>query len=295
MASSAMAQSLNLYTQWSSYSLAGTSEAGAIAYSRDTDSLYSVGDEGGAIVRYSKTGQILDQFMMIGPTSKPDTEGITYLGGGKFLVADERTQSGYVYTFVAGGSGSYSASYNFAAAVGNIGLEGVAYDPATNSVWGVKETAPQAVYQMINFGASGQEVIVNPGAPWGLSPSRLGLTDLSDIYALSASQAFIGTGRELNLLILSQEARRIIEVTREGDIVSSIDISFLGSTSIEGMTMDDNGTLYLAAESTLAGGGSTMFVLNAVPEPSTYALIGLAGIAGLVTLIRRSRERRQVA
>lgn len=289
MASPAMAQSLSLYTQWSSYSLTSSSEAGAIAYSRDTDSLYVVGDEGGPIVRYSKTGQALDQFSMIGPTSKPDTEGIAYLGGGKFLVADERMQTGYVYTYVAGGRADYSSQHVFGASVGNIGLEGVAYDPATNSVWGVKETAPQAVYLMNNFGQPEQSVTVNPGAPGGLHPSRLGLTDLSDIYAMSASNAFIGTPQEMNLLILSQESNRIIEITREGIIVGSLDISFLGSNSIEGMTMDDNGTIYLAAEGTLAGGGSTLYVLNAVPEPSTYALLAISAL-GLWALSRRQRK-----
>jgi uncharacterized protein YjiK len=293
IASPAMADSLSVYTQWSSYNLDHSSEASALTYSRDTNSLYVVGDEGGPIVRYSTTGQFLDSFSMLGPTSKPDTEGITYLGNGKFLVADERAQTGYVYTYAAGTTASFSSAHVFGATVGNIGLEGVAYDPATNSVWGVKETAPQAVYKMTNFNQPGQSVIENPGAPGGLHPSRLGLTDLSDIYAMSASLAFVGTDREMNLLILSQEANKIIEMTRDGTKVGTIDISFLGSHSIEGMTMDDLGNIYLSAEDTLAGGGSTLFVLStaSIPEPSTYALMAV----GALSLWALSRRKRKVA
>jgi uncharacterized protein YjiK len=288
LASPAMAQSLELYTQWTSYALTGSSEASALTYNRDTNSLYVVGDEGGPIVRYSLTGQRLDQFNMIGPTSSPDTEGITYIGGGQFLVADEREQTAYLYTYIAGATASFTASYRFGATVGNIGLEGIAYDPATNSVWGVKESSPRAVYQMTGFNTPSQTVLTNPG---NLTPSRIGLADLADVYAMSASLAFVGTTREMNLLFLSQEDNKIVEMTRTGTTVSSLDISFLGSHNIEGITMDDNGTLYLAAERTIAGGGSTLYVLNAVPEPSSCALLALGTLAPWAL----SRRKRKVA
>lgn len=285
IASPAMAQPLELYTQWTSYALTGSSEASAITYSRDTNSLYVVGDEGGPIVRYSLTGQKLDQFNMIGPTSKPDTEGIASIGAGQFLVADEREQTAYLYTYIAGATASFSASYRFGPATTNIGLEGIAYDPAANSVWGVKESSPRAVYQMTGFNTPSQTVLTNPG---NLTPSRIGLTDLADVYALSASLAFLGTNREMNLLFLSQEDNKIVEMTRAGTTVSSLDISFLGSHNIEGITMDDNGTLYLAAEKTLSGGGSTLYVLNPVPEPSICAFMVL-GALGLWLSCRKRR------
>ncbi len=148
-ASQAVASPIGSYTSFTSYNLTNTSEASAITYSRDTNSLYVIGDEGGDITQYSKTGQVIDSMRMIGPGSKPDTEGIAYLGGGKFLVGDERSQTGSIYTYSPGSGGvPASASYTFGAATGNIGLEGLAYDPVTNSVWGVKETGPQSIYRM---------------------------------------------------------------------------------------------------------------------------------------------------
>lgn len=289
-AASAQAFSISDYTNYSSYALSGTSEASAITYNWDTNSLYVVGDEGGDITEYSKTGVKLSSMRMVGPTSKPDTEGIAYLGGGRFLVADEREQTGYVYNYnPANANASFTASYRFGASTGNVGLEGVAYDPMTNSVWGVKETAPQATYRMASSTANtwtGDGVsIVNPFTPGQLRFNNISLADLSDIYALSASTAFAGTARAENFLILSQASNLVFEVNRAGQVVSMLNLSFLGSDSIEGITMDNDGTLYLSAESTLSGGGSTMYVLNAVPEPSTYFLLGLGALAMLV--IRR--------
>lgn len=280
---SATAAPIGVYTQWSAHALSGVSEASAVTYSRDTNSLYVVGDEGSPMVRYDKAGEYLDESAFIGPTERPDTEGLTYLGGGKFLLADERTQTGYVFTYVPNGTGWFGSEHVFGPPTGNSGLEGVAYDPATNSVWGVKEVSPMAVYQMIHFGLSGQTVLTNPG---GMQPDGWGLADLADVYAMSASMAFAGTGQEMNLLFLSQASDRLIEVTRQGEVVSSLELGFLGSHNIEGVTMDDEGTLFLVAERTLAGGGPTLFVLNAVPEPSVFVPAGL-GIACAFAFCRR--------
>lgn len=273
------------YIHASTYSLGASSEASGIAYSRDTNSLYVIGDEGGDLVEYSKTGQHLSSFSLDGPTLKPDTEGVSYLSPGKFLIADERAQTAYVYSYIPGGRGSFSTSYNFGPTIGNIGLEGISYDPLTNTLWGVKETAPEAVYQMVNFNQAGQSVIVNPGAPFGLHPSVLGVSDLSDVFALNASAAFVGTAQQGNLLFLSQESNLLVEVTSSGQFVSSLDLSFLGSHSIEGVTMDDQGNLFLCAEDTLTGGGSTLYALT-VPETSSAALCALGSLA----LLRRRRR-----
>lgn len=287
---SARAAFIAEYTHHTTYSLANTSEASAIAYSWDSDSLYVIGDEGGDITQYSKTGQIINSMRMIGPGEKPDTEAITYLGGGKFLVGDERSQTGSVYSYSPGSTGVRpSSSYTFGSATGNIGLEGLAYDPMTQSVWGVKETGPQSIYRMgstsaVDWVGNGQSIL-NPINPGQLRLNGVGLADLADIYVMAASAAFSGTGQEGNILILSQESKMLLEVDRSGKIISALDLNFVGSDSIEGLTMDRDGVLYLTSEDTRAGGASTLHVLAThAPEPSSMLL---AALGSLVTLRRR--------
>src|SRR5439155_23239849 len=65
-----------------------TQEASAVTYDWDTDTLFVAGDGGTSIVQVSKTGQLIDS-MTLAPGGSPqgtefyDTEGLTYVGGGK--------------------------------------------------------------------------------------------------------------------------------------------------------------------------------------------------------------------
>src|ERR1700754_2669522 len=63
------------------------SEASAVTYNADTDTLFVVGDEGGAVAQVSKTGQLINSTTL---TGFDDTEGLTYVGDGKFVLVEER-------------------------------------------------------------------------------------------------------------------------------------------------------------------------------------------------------------
>ena len=84
-------------------------EASAVTYDWDTDTLFVVGDGGTSVVQVSKTGQLIDS-MTLAPGSSPqgtdfyDTEGITYVGGGKFVLIEERYRQANLFTYVAGGT-----------------------------------------------------------------------------------------------------------------------------------------------------------------------------------------------
>src|SRR5262249_15999977 len=66
-------------------------EASSVTYDWDTDTLFVVGDGGTSVVQISKTGQLIDS-MTLAPGSSPqgttfyDTEGITYIGNGQFVM-----------------------------------------------------------------------------------------------------------------------------------------------------------------------------------------------------------------
>ena len=86
------------------------------------------------------------------------------------------------------------------------------------------------------------------------------------------------------LLIISQESRLLLEVTRTGEVLSSIDLRRLSGTA-EGVTIDELGNIYIVDEQ------PRVFVFlrptPAVPEPETYALL-LAGL-GLLGFATRRR------
>src|SRR5262249_26347380 len=83
-------------------------EASAVTYNWDTDTLFVVGDGGTSVVQVTKTGQMIDS-MTLAPGPSPqgtdffDTEGITYVGAGKFVLMEERDRQANLFTYVAGG------------------------------------------------------------------------------------------------------------------------------------------------------------------------------------------------
>lgn len=285
---SASISSLNL----ANYSVTGTyalpavsaSEASAITYNWDTNTLFVLGDEGDALVEVSKTGVQLSSMTL---TSFDDTEGLTYVGNGEFVLTEERLRNAYKLTYAANGSVSRAAlvSADLGATVGNIGIEGISFDPRDGSFVTVKEkTAQEVNLNAISFGTPGSATIGSLFTP------NLGVLDLSDVQVLATVPSLLGGAEEDNLLILSQESSTLLEVARDGSILSSLYLGTL-SGNIEGVTIDADGVIYLTAEESNAIAGSTLFVLTqppAVPVPASLPLLGSA-LGGLLALRWRRR------
>jgi uncharacterized protein YjiK len=267
-------------------------EASAVTYARDRNSLFFVGDEGMGVVEISLTGQTLGSMTFSNwPTTSTnnDAEGLTYLGGGVLVVAEERLQDAFRFNYVAGGSVALaSADYvSIAATVGNVGTEGISYDPRDGSFVSVKQDNPQAVLAgSLTFAPGGGVSLMT--ALFN-ADSALGLASLSDVQTLSPVDALAGTAAADNLLILSLDSKKLIEINRSGVILSSFDLSGVTTQSIEGVTVDQNGTIYLVAEDS-GTPNSKLFVLTAapVPEAETWAMM-LAGL-GLVGFAAARRK-----
>src|SRR5438094_2688826 len=82
-------------------------EASAVTYDWDADTLFVVGDGGTAIVQVTKTGQLIDT-MTLAPGGSPqgteffDTEGLAYVGGGRFVMTEARDRQVVLFTYSAG-------------------------------------------------------------------------------------------------------------------------------------------------------------------------------------------------
>jgi uncharacterized protein YjiK len=262
------------------------SEASAVTWNWDTDTLFVLGDEGDHVIEVDRQGRMLSSMRLFG---FDDTEGLTYLGGGQFAIVEERLQNVYRFTYTAGSliGRAVLPAVSIGPTTGNTGLEGVSFDPLTGDLFFVKEKVPQALYQAtVDFAAGTATVrdLVPRANPFSLI---FGTQDLADLQVLSTVPGFAGTPTAEHLLVLSQETPRLMTVTRTGEVLSSFDLSAIG-TDIEGVTIDASGTIFLVGETPL------LYVLTPVPEPGTWLLL-VSGAGVLAWRHRRLQDAGQGA
>lgn len=257
-------------------------EASGVAYNWDTDSLFIVGDGGKSVTQVSKTGELIDS-MTLGAGGSPqgtefyDTEGITYLGGGQFVMTEERDRRLVKFTYAAGTTLVRSATQTVTIGTfnDNMGTEGLSYDPFSGGFICLKEITPMGIFQTgVDFAAG---TATNGSATTENSvnlfdPALTGLNDVADVFALSTLPSMAGQAQEANLLIVSQEDGRIININRSGVISSSLSISSdpgnplsVAGQQHEGITMDRNGLIYVVNEN---GGGNIDYPQLWVYAPS---------------------------
>ena len=305
----ASAQSFNLanYTVQNTFgldlSVGGVSglEGSAITYAQDRGTLFFVGDEGKGVIEITRTGSALGSMAFSGWGAKStkdgnDAEGLAYLGSGVLAVAEERFQNIYRFSYAAGisvdlGSAPYAS---VGATIGNVGIEGLSYDARNGNFVTAKQDNPAtlSIFNSLSFSTvAAPDAVAN--VSFSGASSVFGLSQLSDVQTLS----ILGNN---NLLVLSTgmgaaDSRELIEITRDGAVVSRLDLTHIAPrNAIEGVTIDERGNIYLLAEQdqlgdAVAGSKSQLIVLTApVPEPETYALL-LAGL-GLVGVAARRRK-----
>jgi len=291
-------------------------EASGVTYNKDTGTLFVIGDGGKSVTQVSKTGQLVDTMTLAADVSKPrgiyfdDPEGITYVtsgtDAGKFVLVEERNRLVSLFTYVAGttlGPGSSFQSVKLGTTIGNVGIEGLSFDPATGGYVAVKESGPMGIFQTgIDFalGNASNGSASTANSVNLFDPALAGTADFGDVFALS--NILPGTsGQYEQLLVLSQESGKIVQMDRAGNILSSLTItSDLGNPLTvadqqhEGLTMDTDGNLYVLSEN---GGGDIdhpqLWVYSSVspvPEPSAYAVVvGLGALAfGIFRRVRKS-------
>ncbi|MGF1938374.1 MAG: SdiA-regulated domain-containing protein [Nostoc sp. ChiQUE02] len=268
-------------------------EVSAVTYNKDTDTLFVVGDGGRAIVQVSKTGQLIDS-MTLGLGNSPqgtefyDTEGLTYVGDGKFVLIEERDRQANLFTYAPGTTLTRSdvQTVKLGTTVGNIGIEGISYDPQTGGFIAVKEITPEGIFQTnIDFAAgtasNGSATTVNSTNLF--DPALAGLADFADVFALSNLSSLNGQPDSSRLLILSQESGKIVNIDRTGNISSSLTIvSDTGNPlsvvdqGNEGITVDKDGLIYVVNEN---GGGDIDHPQLWVYAPSSFTYANQAPVA----------------
>ncbi|MFB2892388.1 SdiA-regulated domain-containing protein [Aerosakkonemataceae cyanobacterium BLCC-F50] len=268
-------------------------EVSALTYNWDTDTLFVVGDGGRSIVQVNKTGQLIDSMTLALGTSPQgtefyDTEGLTYIGNGKFVLIEERDRQANLFTYAPNTTLTRSnvQTVKLGTTVGNIGIEGISYDPQTSGYIAVKEITPQGIFQTgIDFAAgtatNGSPTTVNSIDLF--NPALANLLDFSDVFALSNLPSLTGTPDYSRLLLLSQESGKIVNIDRSGNIFSSLTIASdpgnpltVVNQGFEGVTVDRNGLLYITSEE---GGGDINHPQLWVYAPASYTYTNQAPVA----------------
>src|SRR5262249_44218768 len=193
-----------------------------------------------------------------------DTEGISYVGGGKFVLIEERYRQANLFTYV-GGAVLHRAdvkTVKLGTTIGNIGIEGVSYDPLTSGFIFVKEKDPESIFQTkIDFdaGTASNGSATTDESVDLFAPALANLADFSDVFALSNLPDLNGQPDGSHLLIISQESGQIINVDRAGKVFSKLTIVpdpgsplSVADMTMEGITMDRDGIIYVVNEN---GGG----------------------------------------
>lgn len=270
-------------------------EASGVTYNWDTNTLFIVGDGTTSVTQVSLTGQFIDT-MTLAQGSSPqgtdfyDSEGITYIGNGQFVMTEERDRQVVLFTYVAGTTltRANTKTVKLGTFVNNTGTEGLSYDPLTGGYIVLKEISPMGIFQTnidFNAGTATNGSATTDNSVNLFDPALLGFSDVADVFALSNLPALNGQPLYNNLLVLSQENAKVVNVDRNGTIYSTLTIVSdpgnpldAANQQHEGMTMDRNGNLYIVNEN---GGGDIdhpqlwVYAPSALPNqaPTAVALV----------------------
>ncbi|MHA6478300.1 SdiA-regulated domain-containing protein [Stutzerimonas sp. KH-1] len=221
-----------------------------LTYDERRDHLWGVVNNPEELLALDKDGGFLARYPLRG---FQDVEGVTYLGDDLLVLTEERKQSLVIVQVprVAGplqrtDARSITLALNDE---DNTGFEGVGYDRAGDRLFVVKEHSPRKLYEIQGIKrslAGDMDIKIIDRQAW---IDKLDMaSDLSSVHFDEQ------TG---HLVLLSDEAKMMLELDAEGELVSfrSLWRGFAGLErsvpQAEGMTFDAQGNLYLVSEPNL--------------------------------------------
>ncbi|BFM17028.1 SdiA-regulated domain-containing protein [Maricurvus nonylphenolicus] len=223
--------------------------ASGITYNPDTNTLFAVVNNPEILLELTLEGELLRKIPLEG---FHDTEGLTYLGEGRYAVTEETRRSIVIIDTLDGLEVLERDMYRsiaipFAFTKHNRGFEGITVDPQTGSLFVVNEKRPRSLLQVDGL-LDPTQLGINFSIPWDMESRTLGNTDLAGLQFLSQTN---------HLLILSEESKRVTEVDIEGNTYGYLDLDS-GDAGLneaieqpEGVTVDADGDLYILSEPNL--------------------------------------------
>ncbi len=174
-----------------------------------------------------------------------DTEGLVWIGGTQYFLVEERrgrvvkieltentTTINYpdTYILLEGEWGN------------NLGIEGIAYEAATNSLFIIKEKSPSALYR-IEIPENFPDTIA-PAFPFDINTNNFGCSDFSGLHF------------HQNLFILSHETRALVQTDMAGNELNRLQLNDNGANNTlesgilqaEGISLDNQDNIYVVSE-----------------------------------------------
>lgn len=219
-----------------------------ITYSAHTNTLFAIQTKPTVIVELDKSGNVMRFIDLHG---FEDPEDIAWVNGYRFAILEERRRT---LALVNIGPDTTDIDRSDTDPIlidavdsGNLGPEGVGYDPTGNRFFIVKQKQPQQLYQVLfPTGLYGGSHVMS--TPWNIEDSLAGMFDLSGVFYDTE------TG---HLLVLSQGSRCLVEFSMDGMEITRL--SFQANHAglmetipqAEGVSMDADGNLYICSEPNL--------------------------------------------
>lgn len=253
-----------------------------ITYNQNTNTLQVITNgTNEAIYEIDLNGNVLkmtnlwDQMEAGNSNAFYDTEDIVHLYGNTYAVVEERKGRIAIIDIPPTSS---TIMYNTAKIIqlpGNIwgandGLEGITYNPATNTLYAVKEKTSKAYYEipMPTSFPHNPSTVASP-CNLNVAPFTI-ISDVAAIHYVGLTSGFTDPNITDNMLILSEEMGMLLETDANCNIISTLT---LPGGDFEGVTMDNNGNIYLVQE-------PNKFYVYSNPNPPMTNVIHSTTVSG---------------
>ena len=223
--------------------------ASGVTYLPEPKSLLVVVDDPEQLIEFSLDGKLI---RIIDAKGFKDLEAVTYLKGQRIAFAEEGKMRIYFQTLSPGLNKIFAEKTPFLQLTphqpkdkANKGIEGLAYNASADTLYAAQEAEPKILYQVEHATDSKHRTITT----WDRSVTKdLPVEDQSGLHFNAASKT---------LLMVSDESRILLELKTDGTQVGSISLqkghSWLPKSikKAEGITMDDEGRIYIVSEPNL--------------------------------------------
>lgn len=219
-----------------------SADLSGVTYNPLTGTLFMITNKNSKITETTLSGGFIRSVTLNGFN---DPEGIAHIEGNTFAITEERQGRVLYISIYASTSVLNLSNVNYTQLPGisnNEGLEGVTRNPDTGDYYAVKEKNARTLFR---YNGTGTTPNLLPTCD--IQANSFGMSDVSDIFHLAVPSGLDNLDVSDKMLILSDESSRLVEIDNNCNLYSTLYLPSSG-TQHEGITMDDNGTIYVVSE-----------------------------------------------